>query len=265
MRRLIISLGFFASVAALFADPSVDEIITRALGQDQRMREYRATLEYDLRVEETKLNRDNKEKGTKEATATILPGGALAYTVSVDLGVGSEQAAPTEEEKKRLKDSQKYMAVMDFQKLIPRFLVSLSGREKVLQRDCYILSFTPKGSFPAESLEDRVVNEMSGKFWVDTETFSVLKAEGALGKPVTLTWLIATMRDLKFQYTAGPLPNRDFGPAKFELLFDVNTLLTYKRRRQISTMTGYRVFSGKAIEVPAKPKNTLTAPHHDDR
>lgn len=257
MFRTFVSLmGILLAISA-FAEPSTDEIISRALGQDQRMREYRSTLAYSIQVEEKKLDRTDKEFGSKVGTATILPGGQISYTILIDLSDAPPQSSDSE---KKVKESQKYMAIMDFRKLAPKFILSQIGHETVDGRDCYVLTFTPKGNQKAENMEERVINQLTGKFWVDSTSYSVVKAEGKLTKPVSVAWFLATMRELSFTYTTVKLPDGDLGPGDFTLLYDIQSLLRYNRRKEISKMSGYQLLTPEQLKqaLASTPAPTST-------
>jgi|GEM_PF-4933884 len=244
IRTFLCLTGVLMAISA-FAELSTDEIVARALGQDQRMREYRSTLAYSISVEEKKLDRSNKEYSSKTGTATILPGGQISYAIQIDL---SDAPPQTTDAQKKVRDSQKYMAVMDFRKLAPKFILTMLGHEKVDGRDCYVLSFSPKENQKASTVEERVVNELAGKFWIDSKSFSVVKAEGKLTKPVSVAWFLATMKELEFSFSTVKLPDGDLGPGEFTLLYDIQTLLRYSRRKQISKMSDYRVLTPEQLQ-----------------
>jgi hypothetical protein len=80
---------------------------------------------------------------------------------------------------------------------------------------------------------------MTGTFWVDAETFDILRSEGRLEKPVSLAWFFATAREVVFKYESQSLQDGLVVPASFDLLYDIQTTVTYQRHRQFSQMSDY--------------------------
>lgn len=64
--------------------------------------------------------------------------------------------------------------------MLNRFEFSVTGREVVSERPCWVLEFKPKeGDLPADRLIDRVINLLRGRIWVDEEVYEVARVEAA--------------------------------------------------------------------------------------
>ena len=247
---LLILIGALALLPVSDAHAlKVDEIVRRALKQDEQARKVRKRYLYDLTVEIQKLGRDGHVRGRDVSRAVVEPQDQVFYPISAEDGA---QTA----DKKKMRETQKRMAVMDLKKLAPRFKFALAGTETVQGATCYIIRFTPKPNQPYDSKEEKVVNQLHGAFWIDRQTFSIVKSSGSLKKAVSVVPLIANMRELSFVYKTARLPNQTFAPASFQLLYDMQTPVSYVRRREVSHMANYR-----SKEKMLKPAPSLA--HHD--
>jgi hypothetical protein len=84
--------------------------------------------------------------------------------------------------------------------LLSRYTFRLAGEEVVNGRRSYVLTFRPKSDdLPVKQITDRVVNQLTGKLWVDAEDFEIAQARMWLLNDVTM-WggLLASLR--KFDY-----------------------------------------------------------------
>lgn len=136
---------------------------------------------------------------------------------------------------------------MDLKKLAPRFNLSRENDQTVEGKDCHVIRFSPKSDQPYDSREEKVVNALTGKFYIAKDDFSIVRSKGKLTEPVSVAWVFATMREVHFKYDAAPLPDGNFAPARFELLYDLQAALAYRRRLQISTMQNYRLTSPSPV------------------
>lgn len=221
----------------------VDDIVRRALKRDEEARKGRKKYLYDLTVEIQKLNRDGKVRGREKSQAVVEPQDQIYYPKY------AEDAASEASDKKQMHDTQKRMAVMNLKKLAPRFKFNLAGTETVNGISCYVVRFSPKPNQPYDSKEEKVVNQLHGTFWIDQQHYSIIKSSGSLQKPVSVIALIAQMRELSFVYRTSQLPNGEFGPASFQLLYDVQTPVSYVRRRELSEMGNYRLKNKRPSSV----------------
>ncbi len=84
--------------------------------------------------------------------------------------------------------------------LMSRYAFRLAGEESLKGRRAYILMFRPRSQdLPENQLTDRVVNQLTGKLWVDAQDFEIAQADMWLLEDVTM-WggLLGSLR--KFDY-----------------------------------------------------------------
>jgi len=131
------------------------------------------------------------------------------------------------------------MAVLDLQKLAPRFQLSREADADSAGRGCYVVSYRPRPGQAYDTREEKVINSLSGRFWISKDDFSIVQSEGSLSQPVTVAWVASVYR-LEFQYRSMPLPTGETAPASFQVVLAVRAPLYDLRQRQTSTITNYR-------------------------
>lgn len=66
------------------------------------------------------------------------------------------------------------------EKLLARFDFTRIGDATLHGRPCHVLALRPKAQpLPAERLMDRIINQLSGRLWVDAQEYEVVRAEVA--------------------------------------------------------------------------------------
>lgn len=66
---------------------------------------------------------------------------------------------------------------------LTRYFFLLSPRQEIIQsKSCYLIHFWPKNNLPYETVQDEVINRISGIFYVDTKTFILRKLKASLNK-----------------------------------------------------------------------------------
>jgi len=71
--------------------------------------------------------------------------------------------------------------------LMRRYSYRLIGEEEVSGRKAYVLMFRPGSEdLPVNQLTDRVVNQLTGKLWIDAQDFEIAQADLWLLEDVTL-------------------------------------------------------------------------------
>lgn len=221
------------------AAPDLETIIARVLEKDAEVNRKKAEYQFDLTLTNAKLNPDNSVAREEVVQATIRtgPGGAFQEIVGRANEVGEEVPAV---DRKEIGRSQAAMRSMDLKKLAPRFNIRLEGEGRERGVDCWILGFTPKEGQPYRSREEKVINRLAGRFWVSKADYSIIRSAGVLTEPVPVAWVLATVRELEFEYRTRPLAGVGRVPEEFALLFHVQTPLNAVRRRQLSAMSNYR-------------------------
>ncbi len=131
------------------------------------------------------------------------------------------------------------MAAMNLRRLAPRFRYALAGEETVRGRACYVIAFSPKGGQPADTREEKIMNNLHGRYWIDKSTSEILQGEGSLAGPVTVA-LLASVTRTDFRLRTQTLPNGEVGPSEFLLDVAVSAPLYSFRQRQTNRLEHWR-------------------------
>ena len=85
--------------------------------------------------------------------------------------------------------------------MFDRFRFTVTGREQINGRDAWRVTFAPRGKdLPINGLKDRVINNLSGRIWIDAEEYELVRSELMLTAPVSLVGgIVGTLR--KFDYS----------------------------------------------------------------
>jgi len=100
-------------------------------------------------------------------------------------------------EKNRNGDNRENFLTAD---LAARFDFTVIGTTNVNGRTAYQIAFQPKNpQMPVRRMVDRLLNQLSGTLWIDTEEFEVARAEVSLGKEVNLLGgIIGSLKKLSY-------------------------------------------------------------------
>lgn len=222
--------GMRGSPAALAASAlSADDIIQRAIQRDEVLRHGRLRYECDVNVKTEKFDAKGAILSTKAVKSTIRPTRQIA--------VGGE--VQSDKQDRDYTEARKFMAVLDLQKLAPRFQLSREADAEVAGRGCFVVSYRPRPGQTYDTREEKIINWLNGRFWIAKDDFSIVQSEGSLTQPVTVA-LIASVYRLDFKYCSQPLPSGETAPASFSVHLAVRAPLYDLRQRQTSTITNYR-------------------------
>lgn len=208
---------------------SSSEIIQRAIQRDDALRRDRQRYECDVNVKTERMDGKGAVVSTKAVNATMRPTRQIAF--------GGE--IKSEKQDKDYCEAQKFMAVLDLQKLAPRFQLSRDGDAEATGRSCYVVSYRPRPGQAYDTREEKVINGLSGRFWISKDDFSIVQSEGTLGQPITVAFVASVYR-LDFQYRSQALPTGETAPATFQVNLAVRAPLYDLRQRQTSTISNYR-------------------------
>lgn len=208
---------------------SAGDIIQRAIQRDEILRRDRQRFECDVNVKTEKLDGKGSVVSTKAVNATMRPTRQIA--------VGGE--IKSEKRDRDYCEAQKFMAVLDLQKLAPRFQLSRDADAEAAGRGCYVVTYRPRPGQAYDTREEKVINGLNGRFWIAKDDFSIVQSEGSLTQPVTVA-LIASVYRLDFKYCSQPLSSGETAPASFSVNLAVRAPLYDLRQRQTSTISNYR-------------------------
>lgn len=95
------------------------------------------------------------------------------------------------------------------EKVANRFDYAVTGREWIAGRLAYIVTFQPKpGPLPEKELQDRLINRLVGKVWVDAADAEVVRMDVKLDSEIEL-WggIVGVLRAMNVTILRGQLPD----------------------------------------------------------
>lgn len=188
------------------APPPLAEIVHRAATRDDALRAGRMGMKCDQVVKLERLDSDGKV--TSSTTERTVHFQTADITFNAD--VGAQGAGGAEVAKKQ---SEHVEASMTLSKLEGRFQMARAEDATVRDRPCYVVRYWPKAGQSSATREDKVLNNLKGRFWIAKDDFSILQSEGTLSSPVTVA-LIASVNRLDFLYHAHALPSGETAPGE---------------------------------------------------
>ncbi len=220
------------------APPPVDELVRRVVARDDAARVRRQELEYDLARVTERLDATGKVTQSKATRAVARPSRTVAFSLDVTPDANAT-AAERIQAAQEAREGERIQATMRLSRLASHFQYAIEGRETVEGRDCWVLAFRPRPGAPADTREERIINQLTGRFWIDRATDSIARSEGRLPAPVSIA-LVVSMNQLSFQFRSQTLPNGDLGPESFGVEVEVAAPFYLFHQRQRSTMRNYR-------------------------
>ncbi|MGZ8900601.1 MAG: hypothetical protein ACXW3Z_10940 [Limisphaerales bacterium] len=188
MRSLLSILLIFAFTAAARGTdtPDVEEILRKLVEQseDPEIVKRRNYIAYERISRVEHLNDDGTQKRDTVRVFKIAPEDGKPITRLISI---NGRPAATKQDKKRSaarETGEKGRTLALSEDLISRFDFTFVREEEFASRPALVLSFVPKSNVPNDSFMDRLINSMSGTFWVDKAEHQLSKAEIRLSKRV---------------------------------------------------------------------------------
>jgi hypothetical protein len=219
---------------AELTDPSV--IMRRAMERSQALQETPAQPPYRYQrfVLTEELDAKGRVVGTKERTALV----DAARGDKDEEQSSSQTKALSEKGEKKHRTSREIVLE---EELLAKYEFVLRGKEHREGRPTYLLTFQPRPKLPTRQMEDRVLNRLAGKIWIDAAEFEISKLEVWLGEKVTLGWgVIAALYALDFSMERSRtpdgfwLPSGSQGAVRLRQLIDSKSI---RWREQVSALT----------------------------
>ncbi len=225
------------------ASPAVDELVQRVIAQEQTDRRHQAGLEYSFALRTEHYD----AKGQRTSAQTVRATAKAKASIEFNADLASETGGTSknrEEASSGLKDNQSLRAQLDLSKLAPRFVYFIEGTGEAEGRDCWIVGYRPKAGVPAGSREEKVINALRGRLWIDKETSAILRCDGKTVEPVNVA-LIATVDPLEFSYQSQKLASGAVVPQSFDVVLTLKAPFFYARQRQVCTLSNFHLPGGE--------------------
>ena len=148
------------------------------------------------------------------------------------------------------------------EELFARFDFTLESEEQLRNRPSYRIAFAPReGSLPARGRIDRMINKVSGRIWIDRETFEFARLEYELMDTVRFGWgVLATLHVFRGSIDRGPALPGFWRSLQEEFYADIRILF---RRSRIARISQWRDFE-RTQESPEQGASVDPAPSASD-
>jgi len=194
---LCVLLGMLLRAELVAGDPpDASSLLTKAIQRASTIATNSAVYLYDKRTTIDSLDSEGEttKRKVKLFLVTVTDGVPNEKLIAVEGKKLSAKELKQEEEKtkrwgrrleKRNKgDSKRTFVPAD---LLKKFDVSYVDQQTINGRTTHILVFKPKPSAPKpKTFTDRVLNQMTGRVWIDSVESAVSRLEVSLGKRVTV-------------------------------------------------------------------------------
>ena len=217
--------------------PSVEEIVRRALANDDLRREHRLGLVCDQMITVARLDDRGEVFKSKILHLRHREGTEISYSHGLELPPDAQDAHHHRDGD--IAKANHRMALMNWRELVPRFRCTLVGEAPLRGRNCYLVAYSPRGETSANDREQRVIDALRGRFWVDEKSFAILQGEGSLEAPVPVA-LLASVTRLDFSFDTRPMPDGEAGPGEFRVDLTVKAPFYFYRQQQTTRLENWR-------------------------
>ena len=234
----------------------IDHAITRGQQEEQDEKQGRELVATQHTVvEDLKDDGSLKERSEFVREPVVIGGRVFMRTVSRNgRPLSGKYLAKEKDREKKFRDTvarskddakrrdEEYDVKLD-RELFNRFLVSLEGEEPVNERPAWVLNFHPKpGDKPERTRAERVINHVSGKIWIDQQSYEIVRADMSLTQPITFYGVVANIRGLHFQLEQKPV-GEFWHPSFLDLKVEGRALLTSLHQHSHSDFSNFRMQS----------------------
>ncbi len=262
--RWILPLLLSAAVQAPAADVREDtapaaaltanEVINRAVGLAERLREQEHDLRYEFLEEATREQFDSagRTKEREDVTAKVYPLAGALYREILEKNGKPLSAADREKQRRRREEIQKRRSrgekkedeerVQFNSELVDRYRPELIADQLIEGRPTYTVRFEPKSdSLPIRRRIDYALNRSHGKIFVDKETFQVARVEFELIEPVRLWWgLLGKLRSVNGVIERAPLADGSWVGRGFDFSMNMRIFFKSIHTRRRATFRNHR-------------------------
>ncbi len=215
--------------------PTAQEIVARAVADDTRRHEQRLSMECDQFLSTQHFDEQGALTKTKTAHVVHREGAEFA-SLAEDGSLAAHLAVRDGDTRK----AEHRLATMNLARLAPRFDYALVEEAPLQGRTCYVVAFTPKKrGQPADSKEEKAINALHGRLWIDEKTYEIVQGEGALVAPVSVG-LLAAVKAMSISFHNAPLVSGELGPADFTVDYSVKAPFYFFRQRQENQFQNWR-------------------------
>lgn len=248
---VLVLTAWATASAAVAADPSAEEVVRAMvdrLKSAPELHQGKAHVCRRLTVIET-LEADGRisERKTKEYRVAVTNGVETVRLVRIDDREPPHADARSEERRDR-EARERYgktsavkkrrgMEVVD-ESLIRRFDYRWVGFEVIAGRTNHVLEFSARssesaqGSGMANAFADRILSQLQGRLWIDTEEHELVRVEAQLGKSFdVLAGVVASIQKMTLLIERFRLPEGRWVDGRFQTALEGRKFLSALRMR----------------------------------
>jgi len=116
-------------------------------------------------------------------------------------------------------------------------------RDSISNRATLVLTFKPKeGNLPSRTIEDKLLNRMTGRLWIDEGDADTARLEVSLAEPIFLGWfaLLGSLTQCDMTLERQRMPDGAWIDTKQALLIQYRKLTATMRFRTTETSSGFK-------------------------
>jgi hypothetical protein len=232
------ALGFVGVIVGR-AEPSVREIISKTLANDDVRQQALRSMQYDQTATVDQLNSHEEVTRHDVLTMIISPGAHSPMNITSVSGDGAPALSDHAAVQGMVDDVEGNKATFTLHDLADRLIITRAGDDTLDGTSVYLLAFAPKPALPWRDDTEKVVNQLRGRVWISKSTYNVLRTEAALTHPVHVAWFLATVPTLRFEYRTHDSKS-GFADSQERITLEVRALFVGYHERQIIRMSRFR-------------------------
>ena len=235
-------LAAIATREATAAQPDVATIVQRSVAANER--DWEAAPQYDY------FERDRLEHGTKTYRVHMILGSQYNELTAVNgkpLPAGQQadekrKLAETIAKRRAESPDEKSKRVADYrrgrerdhvmiQQLTKAFDFQFAGRQRLGQREVYVLKATPRADYAPPNTHAKVLTGMQGTLWIDTGTFQWARVVAEVIHPVSIAGFLAQVEPgTRFELLYSPVEGDIWFPNRYLMRSRAKILMLFTRR-----------------------------------
>jgi hypothetical protein len=140
--------------------------------------------------------------------------------------------------------------------LLDRYQFEVKERVMLSNRPTLVLTFKPKGGeLPSGTVQDKLLNGMAGRLWIDEGDADTVRLVVSLEEPVSFGWLglLGSLNRCDLCLERQRMPDGVWINAKQELLLHFRKLTAMTRSRVIEESSGFRKVDGNQRASASTP------------
>jgi hypothetical protein len=127
--------------------------------------------------------------------------------------------------------------------LLDRYQFVVEKRVVLSNRPTLVLTFKPKeGNLPSGTVQDRVLNRMAGRLWIDEADADTARVEASLVEPISLGWFgfLGSLSRCDLSLERRRMPDGVWTNTKQALLIHCRKLTATMRFRTTEVCSGFQ-------------------------